>query len=119
MSIVSFNFRRNEFACKCGCGFDTVDVDLVRTLERVRQEFGGQPVIITSGCRCPSHNASVGGSVNSKHLIGQAADFYILGVAPKRVYEWMDVEFRRKYGLGLYNAWVHLDVRREKARWEQ
>ena len=35
------------------------------------------PVIISSGYRCPSVNAVIGGYYNSQHLEGKAADFLI------------------------------------------
>ena len=36
MGTVSKNFSRSEFACKCGCGFDAVDVDLLAGLQALR-----------------------------------------------------------------------------------
>lgn len=42
-------------------------------LNPLREEFG-EPIIVTSGYRCPKLNAAVGGSVNSQHMLGQAAD---------------------------------------------
>ena len=44
-------FHRSEFACKCGCGFDTVDTELLKVLTRLRVRFN-KPVKITSACRC-------------------------------------------------------------------
>jgi len=53
---LSKHFYRDEFACQCGCGFDTVDHELVKILEDVRKTFNA-PVHISSGCRCEKHNA--------------------------------------------------------------
>ena len=44
-------------------------------LEKVRALLGGVPILISSGYRCPKLNAAVGGSSNSAHLWGGAADF--------------------------------------------
>lgn len=33
------------------------------------------PIIITSGYRCAALNKKIGGTVNSQHVLGQAADF--------------------------------------------
>lgn len=44
------------------------------------REHVGLPVIITSGFRCPALNELVGGKGSSQHLIGQAADFTVLGM---------------------------------------
>jgi uncharacterized protein YcbK (DUF882 family) len=78
---MSANFTRAEFACKCGCGFDTVDATLLRGLQRLR-DVVARPIIITSACRCKAHNAKVGGVSTSRHLIAQAADIIIRGLTP-------------------------------------
>ena len=75
------HFQRSEFACKCGCGFDDINLRLVQILEDIRSHFGGNPVIITSGCRCAKHNAEVGGVQGSRHVLGKASDFYIQGIS--------------------------------------
>ena len=67
------NFKRSEFACSCGCGFDDIDSNLVKKLQAVRDEIG-HPIKITSGCRCPAKNEEVGGKPFSAHLSGFAAD---------------------------------------------
>ena len=68
MGDISKHFNRAEFACKDGCGFDTVDAELLAKLEEIREHFD-QPVIINSACRCHDHNAVIGGTENSQHLI--------------------------------------------------
>lgn len=77
------NFKRAEFACKCGCGFDDVSPTLVKKCQTVRDHFGAA-FVITSSCRCATHNARVGGVYNSRHLrcadgTAHAVDFYIAG----------------------------------------
>lgn len=79
------HFKREEFNCKCGCGANNINFKLVQILEDIRSHFGGNPVIITSGTRCQKHNAAVGGIRGSKHLTGQAADFYIKNVTTKNL----------------------------------
>lgn len=44
-------------------------------LEQVRKLLGDRPLHIESGYRCPALNAAVGGSSNSAHMQGYAADF--------------------------------------------
>jgi uncharacterized protein YcbK (DUF882 family) len=112
-------FGRHEFACKCGCGFDVVDVELLAVLEYVRDHFERRPVIITSGCRCEMHNKTVGGSPRSQHLLGKAADFKVVGVHPDAVADWLEQEFPGKYGIGRYDGRTHVDVRGWKARWDR
>lgn len=50
----------------------------VRVLQPLRSHFG-EPVIISSGYRCPDLNKAVGGVSNSQHMKGQAADIYLGG----------------------------------------
>jgi uncharacterized protein YcbK (DUF882 family) len=112
---VSKNFSREEFACKCGCGFSVVDVELLDILERVRVHFNS-PVKINSACRCNEHNINVGGSIGSKHKLGIAADIVVLGVEPEVVHNFLDNHAPNRYGLGNYETFTHVDVRESKAR---
>lgn len=117
--MISTHFKRTEFACGCGCGFDTVDTELLSALERVREHFG-KPVMVTSGCRCENHNESVGGSMRSQHLFGRAADIVVKDTHPVEVHTFIEQQFPDKYGLGLYGGWVHLDTRSgNRARWDK
>ena len=45
----------------------------VEVLQPIRDAWG-QPIVVTSGYRCPRLNAAVGGVKNSQHVLGQAAD---------------------------------------------
>lgn len=113
---ISPHFRRAEFACKCGCGFDTADVDTLAVLDAVRAHFG-KPVIITSGCRCAEHNRRVGGAPGSQHVLGRAADIRVVGVEPDAVYDWLAVNFPAA-SLGRYSTFTHVDTRTGgPARW--
>ena len=75
------HFTKTEFACKDGCGFNNIDINLVKLLEQIREHFGGKPLIISSGCRCAKHNKKVGGVQGSRHVQGKASDIYIQGVS--------------------------------------
>lgn len=76
------HFKKEEFTCKCGCGLNNIDLRLVKVLEQIREHFG-QVCIVTSGCRCASHNKAVGGVQGSRHVLGKAADIYVKGVNTK------------------------------------
>ena len=106
MGDVSEHFNRSEFACSCLCGFDTVDAVLLEALEAIRSHFG-VPIRVTSGCRCPSHNHDVGGSRNSQHKKGRAADIQ-MSVDPAEV-----ASFAEDLGLsvGRYETFTHVDTR--------
>lgn len=116
MGDLTNNFSRKEFACKCGCGFKTVDFELIQVLEIVRSKFK-KSVKINSACRCEEYNKSVGGSDKSKHKLGIAADIVVEGVNPKDVYNYLNQLFKGKYGMGKYDSFTHIDVRSNKARW--
>jgi uncharacterized protein YcbK (DUF882 family) len=108
-------FSLNELECPC-CKEVVFISDLGDVLDDVREHFG-RPCIVTSGYRCPTHNKEVGGAEKSKHLEGLAADIQIKGLTPNAVYNYLDTKYPDKYGIGQYNNWVHVDVRKEKARW--
>ena len=118
MGNISGHFERIEFACKCleDCGHDTADIELVQVLEDLRNSFG-VPVVVTSAHRCATHNAAIGGAVNSQHLRGKAADVVVPGYASQYIYDWLDKKYPDKYGLGISDSFVHIDVRPKKARW--
>ena len=109
---VSRHFSREEFACKCGCGFDVVDIELLKHLEKARYHFG-KPVTINSGCRCKEYNKKIGGAEHSQHLLGKAADIVIKDVSPKEVQEYFN---NINGGLGAYSTFTHIDVG-QKRRW--
>lgn len=118
MGDLSQHFSRSEFECKCGqCrGYDTVDSELLNVLERLRV-FYGKPITINSGHRCPEHNKAIGGSKNSQHLLGRAADIDIVGIAPYQVQDILFHWYPDKYGIGCYSNFTHIDTRSWKSRW--
>ena len=113
--MLSQYFKREEFSCQCGCGYDVVDVELLRVLTVVRETFG-QPVRVTSGCRCSSHNKRVGGAAKSQHVLGKAADIQVRGVMPDVVSAFLDQMYPDVYGIGTASSFVHIDVRDDKPR---
>ena len=75
------HFKQSEFACKCGCGFNSINLNLVKILDEIR-EFYGQPLTVTSGCRCRAHNAKQkNASANSRHISGKASDIKVRNVS--------------------------------------
>ena len=113
---IAKHFNRAEFACNCGCGFDTVDAATLQILDAVREHFG-KPVTVTSGCRCETYNRQVGGAANSQHTLARAADIQIKGVAPDAVYDWLASNYPSA-SLGRYDNFTHVDTRSNgPARW--
>ena len=79
------------------------------------------PMTITSAYRCPPHNEKVGGAKNSQHKLGSAADLQAKGLKSQDLHAAIVDLVKSKRipegGLGLYNSFVHYDIRPQKARW--
>ena len=113
---LSANFTETEFRCR-GSGalpLQGMDPRLIDALQSIRDHFG-VPVTITSGYRSEAHNAAVGGSPNSQHRHGRAADFVVRGVCPLEVFRFLDGTWPG--GLGRYRTFTHIDTRPQRARW--
>lgn len=120
-------FRVREFRCRDGTDTILIDEGLVVLLQCIREHFG-KPVHITSGYRTAAHNAAVGGSKSSQHLLGRAADFYVEGVPVAAVAAYAETLLPSRGGIGRYpkdaahpkrsTGWVHIDTRAGKSRWK-
>ena len=123
---LSANFKVREFACGDGSDAVLIDQELVIVLQCIREHFG-KPLHITSGYRTASHNAAVGGSKSSQHLLGRAADFWVEGVDVATVAAYVKALLPTHGGVGRYpkdakhpnrkTGWVHVDTRANKSRW--
>lgn len=113
MGDITRNFDRSEFACRCQCGYDDINILLVNRLQAIR-DITGLKMIINSGCRCEKHNREVGGAPDSYHLTGQAADWRFEPAS----YTWYVMLSRWSGGFHYYEdkGFVHTDVG-PKRRW--
>lgn len=89
MSAYEFapHFTEREFTCPCGCGTHNPNRQFLERLERARVR-AGIPFTVTSGSRCPEHNADVGGKESSAHLAddileSRAADIWTRASRPR------------------------------------
>lgn len=119
---LSPSFRVREFGCK-GSDVVLLDEELVVLLQCIREHFG-KPLHITSGYRTAAHNAAVGGSKSSQHLLGRAADIQVAGVSVEDVAAYAESLLPGWGGVGRYpvkagraKGWVHVDTRAKKSRW--
>ena len=126
------NFKRQEFECKGTCDkckkqtsmplevYENV-IKLAGQLQILR-DYVGRPVRINSAYRCVQHNDNVGGSKTSQHIYGKAADITIQSLKPIEVYaiieDLIDFGVMLQGGLGLYDTFVHYDIRKTRARWD-
>lgn len=114
---LSAHFDSDEFACRCGCGFASVNPALVEGLELLRLKIGAA-VRVTSGCRCQPHNREVGGSPSSQHLFGRAADVTSHFLTGDELYRFART-IPAFHGFGVAGGWIHLDIRPgSPARWK-
>lgn len=123
MGDLSKNFSRSEFACngqKCCGGSAPVHPGLITALQELRDKIGA-PLIVSSGFRCKTFNAAINGAENSQHMHGMAADLLIPnGWTPERLAELAEtVPLFHGGGIGIYPTWVHVDVRKDRARWRR
>jgi len=125
MGDISKNFWRSEFTCNCGCGQDTIDVELITVLQRLRDHYK-VPVTCNSGNRCVEYNEVVQKafkpnyvpySSRSTHMESKASDTEVAGIKPSKVYKLLDKWYPGRFGLGNYTTFTHIDVRRIRARW--
>jgi uncharacterized protein YcbK (DUF882 family) len=118
------NFKLKEFECKCGCDMPLeVYENIIKLSSQLQflRDYTGRPITINSAYRCPEHNKKIGGSKTSQHLLGKAADITIQSLKPAEVFmiieELIDMGHMLQGGLGLYDTFVHYDIRKTKARW--
>lgn len=72
----------------------------------------GVPVVVNSGYRSPRVNKAVGGSKNSQHMLGEAADIIVPGVAVGVVVAKL-TELKLPFDqlIDEFGAWVHVSHR--------
>ncbi len=118
------NFDLKEFECKCGCDmplevYENV-IKLAGELQKLRT-YVDRPIRINSAYRCESHNTKYGAKT-SQHLLGKASDVVIDSLKPAEVHkiinDLIDMGEMLQGGLGLYDTFVHYDIRKSKARWD-
>lgn len=102
-------FKKSEFRCRCGCGADSMEEKLIRNAVKVREHFN-KPVNVTSGIRCSTHNARVGGVSNSRHLSGKAMDFSVSGFSASSVLDYVQKLPGIRYAYAIDSQHVHMDI---------
>lgn len=112
MGDLTEHFSKWEFKCPCSeCKHKKIHIDLnlVYRLEEIRKKIGNKSIDITSGVRCKAENSSSGGSVNSPHLLGKAADIQVKGLTPVEI-ALKIYKILWNVRIGIYLNHLHLDV---------
>lgn len=120
MTYTPLHFEYYEFDSpdKPGSGTN-MNPQLLMALDYIRTQLE-VPLVVNSGFRTEEHNAKVGGKKHSQHLLGNAADIRITSQAMGDMIEyWFIDEVGQDCGIGRYNTFIHLDVRKYKARWDK
>lgn len=119
------NFTIEEFDCHDGTFVPSSLFGNVNALTfnlQILREHINRPIHILSGYRTPDYNHKVGGATHSQHLLAKAADIQVNGLSPYSLHQIIEElihdDFMKQGGLGLYNTFVHYDIRGFKARWD-
>jgi len=104
------HFNADEFACKCGknCDAVSIDLDLVKKLEKVRVKCDFA-LKINSGVRCVEYNRKKKGKSKSAHIMGRGVDIHCVHSWNR----WMIIFWAIRYGfkrIGIGSTFIHLDL---------
>lgn len=91
---------------------------IAEVMEEIRTLFGNRPIYVTSWYRDPAINAAIGGAISSRHIEGDAVDFYIPGYHPYDVFDRLDRWWGSRGGLASATGFTHIDGRGYYARWD-
>lgn len=83
---------------------------LASFLEEVRGLFG-KPILVNSAYRSKEVNDAVGGSKNSQHCLGCAADIRVPGMTPKQVVTAV-INSKLKFDQVIeeFGSWTHISI---------
>ena len=89
---------------------------LCNALEQVRALFG-MPIVVSSAFRNEKVNRLIGGSPNSQHVQGLAADFTVIELSPREtVRRIMESTVPFDQLILEFDDWVHMSVSRNTPR---
>ncbi len=90
---------------------------IAEAMEEVRDYLGGRPITVTSWYRDPATNRRVGGSSKSRHMSGDAVDFFVQGISPPEVNRKLEPWWGDRGGIASASSFTHIDARGYAARW--
>lgn len=109
MTLKYFNLSEFDSKDADGSGKGTgarMQRSTLEMLDRAR-EIAGVPFVINSGFRTEAHNRAIGGSRNSSHMRGYAADIRTTPLTQELIISALRAAgFQR---IGIYRTFVHAD----------
>lgn len=118
------NFHLSEFHCRDGTKVPAELLPNVRELAanlQVIRDTIGEPLHVNSGYRTITYNRSIGGAPKSQHLKAKAGDITAKSYTPKQLAAVVERLIKARKinikGIGLYPGFVHVDTRKQYARW--
>lgn len=90
---------------------------MAQVMEEVRDLVDNKSITVTSWYRDPDTNQAVGGASRSRHLVGDAVDFIVDGMAPSAVHQRLEPWWGDRGGMASASSFTHIDARGYKARW--
>lgn len=119
------NFHIREFKTKDGTLVPDKYIGnvkkLAENLQIIRDAIGDYPLFINSAYRHEAYNKKIGGSPKSQHLEAKAADIRSEKISVKNLHALILKLIKdgkiHNGGVGLYDTFVHYDVRITPGRW--
>lgn len=119
------NFSKSEFESKDGAEMPSDVLENVKVVAeqlQVLRDVLNIPIKINSAYRSPLHNKKIGGVRNSQHITGKAVDIVAKGITTNylafKINELIIKGKMLEGGVGIYDTFVHYDIRGTKARWD-
>jgi len=110
------NFDAFEFECDC-CGEAPMSQPFLERLQILRDMYGSA-ISINSGYRCKAHNKAIGGSKNSRHMVGDAVDIDTARMSSEQKYRLLRLIYQLEFtGVGIAKTFIHIDLRNKPTMW--
>lgn len=118
------NFTQREFRSRDGSKMPLDVLENIKELAcnlQVLRDFLGESIKVNSGWRSESHNKAIGGVKTSQHVLGKASDICVKDIETDDLYliieSLIEQGEMKEGGLGVYDTFVHYDIRGNRARW--
>lgn len=108
-------FGPSERQCRCNCGMD-LQMGFIKRLDELRETVGFA-LPISSGARCPTHNAAVDGAKASKHIEGIAVDIRVIKMTNDQKYTLLKAVLAAGFTVGVRADILHIDSRPGNPLW--